>query len=114
MHFLKEGQKIRAWVDPPPLIRAMPERKRFFFIDVFPISETYVGAQWSIILTLWPPCNWHPPMITRFASCVFVENTMPWYGTEKVQLFNDFISLLPLETQVGAILRGIHSSDLGH
>lgn len=39
-------------------------------------------------------------MITRFASCVFVENTMPWYGTEKVQLFNDFISLLPLETEL--------------
>ena len=36
MHLLKEGQKIRAWVDPPPIIRAMPERKRFFFIDVFP------------------------------------------------------------------------------
>ena len=35
MHFLKKGQKIRAWVDPP-LIRAMPERKRFFSIDVFP------------------------------------------------------------------------------
>ena len=56
-------------------------------------------------------------MITRFASCVFVENTMPWYGTEKVQLFNDLIgiiSLFPLETRVGAVLRGIHSSDLGH
>ena len=25
MHFLKEGQKIRAWVDPP-----LPRRKRFF------------------------------------------------------------------------------------
>ena len=36
MHFLKEGQKIRAWVDPPPLIRAMPERKHFFFIEAFP------------------------------------------------------------------------------
>ena len=33
MHFLKEGQKIRAWVD---LIRAMPERKRFFSIEAFP------------------------------------------------------------------------------
>ena len=32
MHFLKKGQKIRAWVDPPPLIRAMPERKRFFVL----------------------------------------------------------------------------------
>ena len=27
MHFLKEGQKIRAWVDPPPLI---------FLIEAFP------------------------------------------------------------------------------
>ena len=34
-HGGKKGQKIRAWVDPP-LIRAMPERKRFFSIDVFP------------------------------------------------------------------------------
>ena len=32
MHFLKNGQKNQAFVDPPPplLIRAMPERKRFF------------------------------------------------------------------------------------
>ena len=29
-HGGKKGQKIRAWVDPPPIIRAMPERKRFF------------------------------------------------------------------------------------
>ena len=36
MHFYKEGQKIRAGVDPPPIIRAMPERKRFFPVDVFP------------------------------------------------------------------------------
>ena len=33
---LKRGPKIRAWVDPPPIIWAMPERKRFFSIDVFP------------------------------------------------------------------------------
>ena len=38
MHFLKEGQKIRAWVDPPSIIRAMPERKRFFSIEVFPYN----------------------------------------------------------------------------
>ena len=36
MHFLKEGQKIRAREDPPPLIRAMTERKRFFSIEAFP------------------------------------------------------------------------------
>ena len=32
---VEKRAKIRAWVDPP-LIRAMPERKLFFFIDVFP------------------------------------------------------------------------------
>ena len=48
MHFLKKGQKIRAWVDPPPLIRAMPEGKRSFSIDVFPkylfleMEEAYI------------------------------------------------------------------------
>ena len=37
---LEKGQKIRAWVDPPPpIIRPMPERKRFFTIDVFPNRE---------------------------------------------------------------------------
>ena len=35
-HGGKKGQKIRAWVDPPPYIRAMPERKRFFLIEAFP------------------------------------------------------------------------------
>ena len=29
-HGGKKGKKIWAWVDPPPIIRAMPERKRFF------------------------------------------------------------------------------------
>ena len=41
MHFLKKGQKIRARVDTPPLIWAMPERKRFFFIEVFPNHSVY-------------------------------------------------------------------------
>ena len=47
MHFLKEGQKIRAWVDPPPILRAMPERKRFFSVDLFPygVSEENVEVE---------------------------------------------------------------------
>ena len=32
MLFLNKGQKNWAWVDPPPLIRAMPDRKRFFLL----------------------------------------------------------------------------------
>ena len=39
---LEKGPKIRAWVDPPPIFRAMPERKRFFFIDVFPYTKYYL------------------------------------------------------------------------
>ena len=38
MHFLKEGQKIRAWVDPPPLFRKCPEENVFFFIEAFPYT----------------------------------------------------------------------------
>ena len=44
MHFLKEGQKIRALVDPPPLIQAMPERKRFF--------ELRPSLRWGPTLTV--------------------------------------------------------------
>ena len=42
MHLLNEGQKIRAWVDPLPLIRAMPERKRYFSIDAFPKNDKII------------------------------------------------------------------------
>ena len=37
MHFLKKGQKIRAWVDPlPPSFRQCLKENVFFSIDVFP------------------------------------------------------------------------------
>ena len=36
MHFLKEGQKKSGMGRPLHLIRAMPERKRFFLIEAFP------------------------------------------------------------------------------
>ena len=36
MHFLKEGQKIRAWVDLPPPFHLGNARKKTIFIDVFP------------------------------------------------------------------------------
>ena len=38
MHFLKEGQKIRAWVDPPPLFGQCP-KENVFCIDVFPYQD---------------------------------------------------------------------------
>ena len=36
MHFLKEGQKIRAWVDPPPSFGQCPKENVFFSIEAFP------------------------------------------------------------------------------
>ena len=35
MHFQKEGQKIRAWVDPPHH-SGNARKKTFFFIEAFP------------------------------------------------------------------------------
>ena len=49
----KRGPKIRTWV-APPLIRAMPERKRFFSIDVFPywcctlLLLTDISSAWEM------------------------------------------------------------------
>ena len=46
MHFLKwKRAKNSGMGSPPPLIRAMPKRKRLFFIDVFPnpTSATIFG-----------------------------------------------------------------------
>ena len=40
---VREQSFIRAWVDPPPIIRAMPERKRFFSVDPFSYSSSYSG-----------------------------------------------------------------------
>ena len=40
MHFLKRGPKNSGMGRPPPIIRAMPERKRFFF-------------HWGLPLALW-------------------------------------------------------------
>ena len=41
MHFLKKGQKIWAWVDPPPHW-GNARKKTFFSIDVFPKLPLFV------------------------------------------------------------------------
>ena len=48
MHFLKKGQKIQAWVDPPPSFGQCPKENVFFPIDVIPygiriIRKRYVN-----------------------------------------------------------------------
>ena len=62
MHFLKEGQKNQAWVGPPPLIRAMPERKVFFFNWCLPLSNS-LCAQVSL---------WYQPL------CAVADNHSSW------------------------------------
>ena len=59
MHFLKEGQKIRAWVGPPPLIRAMPERKRFFSIEAFPNINFWNKRQGNYLYS----CTYFCPVV---------------------------------------------------
>ena len=51
---LKRGPKIRAWVDPPPIIRAMPERKRFFFNWCLSLSDYSSGRLVGIIFIRVP------------------------------------------------------------
>ena len=47
MHFLKKGQKIRVMRDtPPPPIRAMPEKKRYFSTDGFPCKTSSSRTQY--------------------------------------------------------------------
>ena len=36
MHFLKKGQQIRAWVEPPPPSFGQCQKENVFFIYVFP------------------------------------------------------------------------------
>ena len=40
MHFLKEGQKIRAWVDPPPSFGQCP-KENVFFQWISSLTTTY-------------------------------------------------------------------------
>ena len=44
MHFLKEGQKIRAWVDPPPY-SGNARKKTFFLMDLFPKNNREFGFE---------------------------------------------------------------------
>ena len=71
MCFLKEGQKIRARVDPPPPYSGNARKKTFFFIDVFPISETYVGAQREV------PRSEGAPVLTVEVTLWVTQNLGP-------------------------------------
>ena len=78
---------------PPPLIQAMPERKRFFFIDVFPYwklklnqdqngqkiklcsenSLTFLAAKWTWLLNTSPfifeiICTWRSSLPNNHTS----------------------------------------------
>ena len=89
MHFLKEGQKIRAWVDPPPLIRAMPERKRFF--------QLISSLRWAIYLTSLTkatPLNVKlelPDLIPIFLGQGDDEMSSDWSNLRNISPFDELI-----------------------
>ena len=39
LYIVKKGQKIQAGSSSPPLIRAMPESKHSFFLELFPKEQ---------------------------------------------------------------------------
>ena len=55
MDFLKKGQEIRAWVDlpPPRLIRAMPERKRFFSLRYGSFGLVRLIGRFGLLGLIW-------------------------------------------------------------
>ena len=78
---LVKGPKNSGMGRPPPLIRAMAERKRSFFIDVFPktksfwISKIYVTViDFSALATSsWPSTEW---------TC-WTSPTPKWWGSHR-------------------------------
>ena len=44
MHFLKEGQQFRAWVDPSPPHSGNARKKTFFLIEAFPKYKYWDGS----------------------------------------------------------------------
>ena len=63
MHFLKKGQQIRAWVDPPPFLGKAPKEKVFFSIDPFP---------YSVLNLSQPTKSWAISTILEAAPCTTV------------------------------------------
>ena len=53
MHFLKEGQKIWAGVDPPPPHGGNARKKTFFLIDAFP--KLLIFSLWDLSVGLSSP-----------------------------------------------------------
>ena len=49
MHFLKEGQKNRVWVDPPPLFGQCPKENVFFHWGL-PLAETFSYDKVIVVL----------------------------------------------------------------
>ena len=43
MHFLKKGQKIRAWVDLPPSFGQCPKENVFFFNWGLPLGQSLIA-----------------------------------------------------------------------
>ena len=63
MHFLKEGQKIRAWVDPPPLFGQCPKENVFFHekhqLLAYSCKHQHKSSNWN-----WRPLHKRPPLLT--------------------------------------------------
>ena len=94
MHFLKEGKKIWAGVDPPPLIRAMLKRKRFFLIEAFPNCKKLKVRQFSKIW-IWTTFN-----ICLFSSVIYHVLGLSHHSTEARRSFQQLKLYLNATTSI--------------
>ena len=98
MHFLKRGQKIRAWVDPPPLIRAMPERKRFFPLMSFLNDQYRVQVQLNTFSPIAPNPQLHINIINNdsLTNKMFVKviARIPQLRLKRHFVFGELIKLI--------------------
>ena len=67
----KKGPKNPGMGRPPPPYLGNARKKTFFFIDVFPISETYVGAQREV------PRSEGAPVLTVEVTLWVTQNLGP-------------------------------------
>ena len=68
---VKKGPKNSGIGRPPPPFSGNARKKTFFFIDVFPISETYVGAQREV------PRSEGAPVLTVEVTLWVTQNLGP-------------------------------------
>ena len=93
MHFLKKGQKIRAWVDPSPPHSGNARKKTFFFHWCLPLWDkavTHTGILptfWNVTWLCWDQMNLsRHTMVTSRLDLNWLKLSTVWVDRRPFQL----------------------------